>query len=126
MNANRIEALKQAELLADNLRSLAVGYQDAVRVGLEEGRENRDDSERTKRSLDLKFQKLRPRNLIDELAKQGCSDVASRLDELWKATAMVFNLLAVSVGVDEVEVLDIDIEEPYCQVLEAIRRTSDE
>lgn len=109
MTNSRQEALRDAQVLADSLSSLAMQYQGVVRSGAEHAPE----AETARRSLNRKFLKLKPQDNLEALRRSGQTEVARAIDELWKAAAMVFNLVAVSVGVDEVEVLDIDVEGPY-------------
>lgn len=98
------------------MKSLATEYQQVVR-----GTQETDAAGTTaRRSLDRKFQKLRPREAIDGIRTAGFRDVADRLDELFSASAMAFNLIAVSVGVDESEVLEIDIDGPHVAVVDAL------
>ncbi|MFV9634428.1 hypothetical protein [Mycobacterium neumannii] len=122
MTSSRPQLLVEAELLAENLSSLALEYQQIVRSA----QQSADASHETaKRSLDRKFSKLAPREIVDELRKDGLTGAADRLDDLWKASAMVFNLVAVSVGVDEVEVLDIDIHGPHAAAVQALEQLSE-
>jgi hypothetical protein len=121
MSVKNQEVLIEAELLADSLKSLAVQYQELVHSA-EQGPDAAYET--AKRSLDRKFQKLEPRDTIDELRERGLAEAANGLDDLWKAAAMVFNLVAVSIGVDEVKVLDIDIEGPHAAAMNALKRAS--
>ncbi len=120
MNNQNLEALARAEFLADSLRSLATEYQAVVRSTNES-----DPAGKTaRRSLDRKLQRLKPREVIHALSVDGLSDLGEKLDDLSSAAAMVFNLAAVSIGVNEAEVLDIDIDGPHAAVIEALTRTS--
>ena len=120
MNAESQEALAQAERLADSLRFLATEYQAVVR-----STQKTDPGGATaRRSLDRRFQKLKARYEIDALRERGYPDAAQKLDDLFRAAAMVFNLVAVSIGVDEAEVLDIDVNSPHVAAVEALKQAS--
>jgi hypothetical protein len=120
-------SLERAEQLANELKSLVVEYQTVVKANTE-GPSPQGETDRIKRSLDRRFRLLQPQQLISHLRQIGELHVADRLDDLWRLAAMVFNLVAVSIGVDESEVLDIDINLPYCSlqqsIAEALRRRS--
>lgn len=105
-------------MIADSLRSVAAEYQAVVRSTRESDAEGRT----ARRRLARKFHKLRSRDAIDGLKADGLMDAAEKLDELFSAGACVFNLVAVSIGVDEAEVLDIDIDGPHAAAIEALRR----
>ena len=120
MNAEPQETLAQAERLADSLRLLATEYQAVVR-----STQKTDPGGATaRRSLDRKFQKLKPRETIDALRGHGHLNAAEKLDDLFRAAAMVFNLVAVSIGVDEAEVLDIDVNSPHVAAVKALKQES--
>lgn len=121
MSAAKIDALAQAEHLAENMKLLATEYQAVVRATPESDQQG----QRARRSLDRKFQKLKSRKVIDGLREDGHAEVAAKLDELFGACAGVFNLVAVSIGVDEKEVLEIDIEGPFISVLAELARQRD-
>ena len=120
MNPESQEALAQAERLADSLRLLATEYQAVVR-----STQKTDPGGATaRRSLDRRFQKLKARYELDALRERGYPDAAQKLDDLFRAAAMVFNLVAVSIGVDEAEVLDIDVNSPHVAAVEALEQAS--
>lgn len=75
MSIGNQETLTHAELLADNLMSLAAEYQELVRSAEQVPDA---DGKTAKRSLDRKFQKLKPRSTIDELRDQGLADAADK------------------------------------------------
>ena len=117
MSADNQEALATAQHLADNMKLLATEYQAVVRSTTESD----EQGQKARRSLDRKFQKLKSRDVIEGLRKNGLTAVAEKLDELFSSCAWVFNLVAVSIGVDEAEVLEIDIEGPYVAAIDALR-----
>ncbi len=117
MSADNQEALATARHLADNMKLLAAEYQAVVRSAPESDEQGR----KARRSLNRKFQKLKSNDLIEGLGQNGLTAVAEKLDELFSACACVFNLVAVSIGVDEVEVLAIDIDGPYVAAIDALR-----
>lgn len=118
LSVDNQEALAEAMNLADGLKLLAKEYQAVVR-----STSPSDERARTaRRSLDRKFQKLRSRVVIQDLQQRGYADAAGKLDNLFGAAAMVFNLMAVSIGVDEAEVLEIDIEGPHGLAMDALKR----
>ena len=120
MNAESQETLAQAERLADSLRLLATEYQAVVR-----STQKTDPGGATaRRSLDRRFQKLKAREKINALRERGHPDAAEKLDDLFGAAAMVFNLVAVSIGVDEAEVLDIDVNSPHVAAVKALKQVS--
>jgi len=118
VSARNEEALNAAQHLAESMKLLATEYQAIVRSTAETDEQGR----KARRSLDRKFQKLSSREVIDSLREDGLTAVAETLDELFGACAMVFNLVAVSLGVDESEVLDIDVDGPYAAATDAVRR----
>jgi hypothetical protein len=118
MDTNEQELLSQATVLANNLKSLADGYKELVLSAPEPG----PDGKTARRSLDRKFRKLPSRQTIDQLRERGFTEAADRLQDIWSATAWVFNLVAVSIGVDESEVLEIDTDGPYAAALDALSR----
>lgn len=117
MSADNQEALATAQHLADNMKLLATEYQAVVRSTTESD----EQGQKARRSLDRKFQKLKSRDVIEGLRKNGLTAVAEKLDELFSSCAWVFNLVAVGIGVDEAEVLEIDIEGPYVAAIDALR-----
>jgi hypothetical protein len=117
VSADNQEALATAQHLADNMKLLATEYQAVVRSTTESD----EQGQKARRSLDRKFQKLKSRDVIEGLRKNGLTAVAEKLDELFSSCAWVFNLVAVSIGVDEAEVLEIDIEGPYVAAIDALR-----
>jgi hypothetical protein len=119
MNVKNQEALIDAEFLVDSLTTLAMKYQIFV-SSAEQGADSRAASE--KRRF-LSREEL-TRHTIDKLRERGLAEAANGVEDLWKAAAMVFNLGAVSIGVDEVEVLDIDIEGPSRAAVNALKRAS--
>ena len=56
---------------------------------------------------------------IDALREHGYPEAADQIDDLFRAAAMVFDLVAVSIGVDEAEVLDIDVNSPHVAAAKA-------
>ena len=120
MSADNQEALATAQHLADNMKLLATEYQAVVRSTTESDEQGR----KARRSLDRKFQKLKSHDVIEGLREKGLTAVAEKLDELFGACACVFNLVAVSIGVDEAEVLAIDIDGPYVAAVDALRETN--
>jgi len=112
------DSIAKAELLADNLRTLAMDYQAVVRST----RRSDAEGKAARNSLDRKFLKLQSREVISRLREDGLAEVADKLDDLFGAAAMIFNLVAVSIGVDEAEVLDIDIDGPYATAIETLGR----
>lgn len=117
MSADNQEALATAQHLADNMKLLATEYQAVVRSTTESDEQGQKD----RRSLNRKFQKLKSHDLIEGLKKNGLTAVAEKLDELLSACACVFNLVAVSIGVEEAKVLAIDIDGPYVAAVEVLR-----
>lgn len=118
MNADKQETIDQAEFVVDQMKLLAAEYQELVRsYGKADAQ-----GQIARRRLDRKFRKLRGREMAAKLSELGLVDAALRLEELHKATAMVFNLVAVSIGVDEEAVLDIDVVEPHMAAIAALRR----
>lgn len=118
MNPEQRETICQAEALADQMKLLATQYQDHVRSSGQTDRQGQT----ARRGLDRQFQQLKAREMTATLRQLGVVDAAMHLDELHKAAAMVFNLVAVSIGVDEDEVLGIDVVGPHTAAVAALRR----
>jgi hypothetical protein len=118
MYTDEQELLSQAKVLTNNLKFLVDGYKELVRSAPEPGPDGKTD----RRSLDRKFRRLPSRETIDQLREQGFTEAADRLQDIWSATAQVFNLVAVSIGVDESEVLEIDTDGPYAAAFGALSR----
>lgn len=119
MTVGNDETVKSASPFADSLRRLAREYQELVRSADQRG--DLDDFEASKRKLNRQFVALKPRSMVDGLRNSGHTEAADKLDDLWTAAAMVFNLVDVSIGVEETEVLNIDIEAPYEDAIRALK-----
>lgn len=117
MNTKDQETLSQAMTLGDNMKLLAAEYQHLVRSG---GKADAH-GQAARRSLDRKFQKLQAASMIAKLTEKGFEEAAIKFEDLFHATAMVFNLVAVSIGVDEQEVLGIDIEAAHAAAIAALQ-----
>jgi hypothetical protein len=110
-NQEVAQKVGQAIRISDALWSLATEYQERIRTANDT---SAAESHRlTKQKLDQLFRGLQPQPAIESLRALDLMEAAERLDDLWKSTAMVFNLVDVSVGVDQAEVLEIDMETPY-------------
>lgn len=107
----KTKVLGEANRLSDELWALATEYQEVVPPG--RGRRASDKSKEPKRRLDRTilarlYRTLQPQPVIDSLRQRGLTEIADRLDELWKATAMVFSHVDTSDGV-ETTAIDVQI-----------------
>jgi hypothetical protein len=114
------ESVNTAASIADSLRSLTSEYQELVRSM--EAHHDSDEFAKCKRKLNKQFVAFQARSTVEELQNSGHAEAAERLDDLVKAVAMVFNLVDVSIGVEETEVLDIEVEAPYRNAIDALDR----
>jgi hypothetical protein len=112
-------SVNTAASIADSLRSFAIEYQELVRST--EAHYDSDEFEKSKRRLNKHFVALKARSTVDDLQNSGHVEAAERLDGLVKTVAMVFNLVDVSIGVEETEILDIDVETPYEDAIRALK-----
>lgn len=110
-NQEFAQTVGHAIRIVDALWSLAKEYQERIRTTNDTSAPQKVSL--TKRRLEQLFRRLQPQPAIESLQEIGLMEAADGVDDLWKTTAMVFNLVDVSVGVDEIEVLEIDLDTPY-------------
>lgn len=106
------DLLGEAKRVVDQLSRIGLEYQQVVEAGCSADVPNAVGAGAARRKLELEFDRDMqpgPIPVVRALQVHGYENVASALHDLWQTVFWVTSLIAVSVGVDERDVLDFDV-----------------
>lgn len=121
-HTRRIALLTDAALMADTLQSMGLDYQSFLE-GCIPIPINEDESEEDRmRRVASEYDKLAPDSVVHNLQRQGFRDAAAALDDLSKTVSQVVHLKDIKPGVDDAEVLEIDVNAKHEKAIDQLKR----
>jgi hypothetical protein len=117
------DLLGEAERAVDQLSRIGLEYQQVVEAGCSVDGVNAVNAGEVRRKLELEFDRDMqpgPIPVVRALQVGGYEKSAAALHDLWQAVFWVTSLVAVSVGVDERDVLDFDVVGKRQSAIEAM------